>query len=137
MAPKKARIYPISAEKNEVFELTPVSTNLNPYYEEVKVEFCRGLAKSKSLRSHEIKRWPTFNTDGLYYTPAFIIPEDSAVLSLVRNCLKDEHLKKMKVNAEPSTKASLASFDLPHPEEQSYCGVCKACYTDFEEVKRK
>lgn len=81
-----------------------------------------------------LHRWPTFNKDGLYYTPAFVIPEDIPVLSLVSDCLKDEHLKKLIVSTEPSTKASLASFNMPHPEEQNYCGVCKMSYSDFDEV---
>ena len=98
MAPKKANIEPISTPKNEVFELVPVTTNVRPFYKGVKVEFCSDFKKSKAPETPEKRRWPTFNKDGLYYTPAFVIPEDLAVLSLVRDCLKDEHLKKMKVN---------------------------------------
>jgi hypothetical protein len=44
------------------------------------------------------QRWPKFNLDGLYYTPAFIIPEDIRVLSVVKDNLKDQHMKNMKIN---------------------------------------
>ena len=83
------------------------------------------------------QRWPKFNADGLYYTPAFVIPEDLAVLSLVQDRLKDEHLKKMKINSEPSTKVSFTSLVLPQPEQENSCGICKIYYKNFEEVNQK
>lgn len=117
----------------DVFELSPVVSNLNSYYKEVKVDFFGSPEKSK-VSSLSKYRWPKYNNDGLFFTPAFVIPEDLPVLSLVKDSLKNDYMHRMSTNDEPETKDTLASLVLPQPQEQSHCGVCKTNYSCFQEV---
>lgn len=101
----------LPAPTSDVFELTPIDSNLNSYYKEVKVEFLSSTEKSKLSKTSKYL-WPKFNNDGLFFTPAFIIPEDLAVLSLVQDCLKNDYINRMKANDEPETKDTLPSLPL-------------------------
>lgn len=67
----------------DFFELTPINSNTNSYYKEVKVEFF-GFPEKSTLSKASKLRWPKFNNDGLFFTPAFVIPEDLPVLFLVQ-----------------------------------------------------
>lgn len=108
---KKINAQP-SAPCLDIFELTPIDSNPNSYYKEVKVEFFGSPEKSRLSKTSKF-RWPKFNNDGLFFTPAFIIPEDQAVLSLVQNSLKNDYMNRMKTNDEPETKDTLASLAQP------------------------
>lgn len=99
----------------------------------MKVEFFNSIEKS-SLKKQSKFRWPKYNNDGLFFTPAFIIPEDLGYLSLLRESLKTDHMNKIKEFAELGTNDTQLSFLRAEPREHQRCGVCKITYECFQEV---
>ena len=67
----------------EVFELVPQQDNLKPFFKAVRVEFLQKKQTFKKYPNRPSKpqggNWPVWNSDGLFYTPAFFIAEDQKI----------------------------------------------------------
>lgn len=59
---------------SEIFELSPSPQNTNPHYKTVRIEFDCITSRLNNSRFSGKQKWPKYNSDGLYYTPSFILP---------------------------------------------------------------
>lgn len=64
------------------FLLKPIETLYKPRFPEVS--FSLKIFKGKrGKKIRKVKPWPVFNTDGLYYTPAFVVDVDGNVRTIL------------------------------------------------------